>query len=113
MIHRYLIYFLLTKQYRNQTSVTVHHSGKEVTMPNKSKIDKLNNLNWKEGYIENGKNKTSEELCVELKIKVKNLRDRLVPKRKVVGKPSWKEKDSVPRKMQYGTKDHTSPLVLS
>ena len=56
----------------------------------------LNDVRWKEEYLQSGQNKTIEELWNALKLKLMDLRNRFVPKPKISEKPKWKERGSVP-----------------
>ena len=59
-------------------------------------ITRLQDQDWKEKYIRNGKEKTVEELWTEMKNTINDLKNDFVPKKKVDGKPKWKEKGSIP-----------------
>ena len=59
-------------------------------------IRDLEDTNWEEEYILTASDKNIEELWNSLNGKLLSLREKFVPKRKLSGKPSWKEAGSSP-----------------
>ena len=58
--------------------------------------NEIRSSNWAEGFVSPGTNTSVEDLWFSLKSKLYYLTDKFVPKTKISGRPSWKDKGNVP-----------------
>ena len=56
----------------------------------------LKDSNWSEDFDKNMESKSIEDIWLELKTKIIELRDKHIPLRKAAANPTWSKKSSIP-----------------